>query len=384
MTTTSSPLPRAPVFGWNSLSGARAAGLPSVDDLPHRVATSSGRAAIFNACKLLDLPQGSAVLVPTYHCPSMVAAIVRAGLRPRFFAIDEQGLPDLDRIDPGPDTGAMLVAHYFGIPRSLAAVRAYCDLHGIALIEDCAHAFFGHAGERPVGAWGDFSVASLSKFFPGPESGLLASATRPIQLAAEPAGLMAEIKGIADTLQTASEFRRLQGLNAAIGAAFALKPRRAGRDSAEAGEAALPTWDLRRVTRAPTTAASWLHRALPRGRIVACRRANFDRYARWLAGSHGTRALDATRIPAAAGCAPYVFPLWVEDADRVYDGLRARGAPVLRWDQVWESTPRISGDRGSDWSRHVLQLLCHQDLSEDDVAAVASAARVLLEREAVG
>ena len=39
-----------------------------------------------------------------------------------------------------------------------AEVRAWCDAQSIALIEDCAHSFFGTAGNRPVGAWGDYGL----------------------------------------------------------------------------------------------------------------------------------------------------------------------------------------------------------------------------------
>jgi hypothetical protein len=75
---------------------------------------------------------------------------------------------------------------------------------------------------------------------------------------------------------------------------------------------------------------------------------------------------------------PYVFPLWVDDADRVYQALRGLGAPVFRWDRIWPGTPHLPGDVGPLWSRHVLQLLCHQDLDARDVARVVSAVRNLL------
>ena len=65
-----------------------------------------------------------------------------------------------------------------GVVRQLVA--AGCDRLGIALIEDCAHCFFGNAGDPPVGCWGDFATASLSKFFPVPEAGVLASVNREI------------------------------------------------------------------------------------------------------------------------------------------------------------------------------------------------------------
>ena len=66
--------------------------------------------------------------------------------------------------------------------------------------------------------------------------------------------------------------------------------------------------------------------------------------------------------------APYALPLWVDDADRVYQHLRDEGMPVFRWDRVWPHAQVAPDDQGPAWSRHVLQLLCHQDLSAADGA----------------
>ena len=382
-------MPRGPVLGWASFAGPRAAGVTSVDALPHRAFATSGRAAIYQALRQLQLPAGNAVLVPTYHCPTMVAPVVQADLQPLFFAIDASGLPDLASIERscGVQARAMLVAHYFGIPRSLAAAREFCDRHGIALIENCAHCYFGVAGERPVGAWGDFAIASLTKFFPVPEGGLLASATRPFALSLEPAGIVAQLKGVADTLELACEFGRLRSLNAALRAAFALKHLRGRRSAAPINVAAsapdrLGGWDVIRPAKMPLGVSTWLSRALPRGRIVAQRRANYRLYANLLAGATGARPLLSRADVGEGAAAPYVFPLWVQDADRVYHALRAHGAAVLRWDRLWEGTPGIDGDCGLAWSRHVLQFLCHQDLDARDIEATAAATRALLECEA--
>ena len=154
-----SMFPRGPVLGWASFTGARSVALPSVEDLPHVVMTSSGRAAIYQALRQLNLPAGSKVLLPTYHCPTMVAPVLLAGLEPVFYAVREDGLPDVTSLSrPEAANGrVVLTAHYFGLTRSLHEVRAWCDERGAALIEDCAHAFFGMAGERPVGAWGDYA-----------------------------------------------------------------------------------------------------------------------------------------------------------------------------------------------------------------------------------
>ena len=168
-----------------------------MEDLAHAAFTTSGRAAIYQALLQLKLPAGSTVLVPTYHCPTMVAPVPLANLNVAYFGLHADGLPDLGSIDTATATRsrAMIVSHYFGLARSLAEVRQWCDQHGIALIEDCAHCYFGEAGARPVGAWGDYSTASLSKFFPVSERGVLASAHRPItDLRLTPPGLKAQLK----------------------------------------------------------------------------------------------------------------------------------------------------------------------------------------------
>lgn len=373
---------KTPVFGWaNFGKSGRAAAAPSVADLPHVGFTTSGRAAIFQALQQLDLPLGSTILLPTYHCPTMIAPGLLAGLRTVYFGIRSDGLPNLDEIPQavGADAKVMIVSHYFGLPQSLHEVRAWCDARGIALIEDCAHCFFGQAGERQVGAWGDFCTASLSKFFPVPEAGLLGSAhhrIRPVNLAAQ--GLRAQIKGWVDVLETSTRYLGLPGLNSILAAIFNLKkvaketsaPPDLRADAVDPTAAMLAACDMGRIDRRPLAVASLLYKLLPQDRIVRLRVRNFQIYAQMLSEIAGSRALiSADANPAA----PYVFPLWVDDAERVYHALRISGFPIFRWDRIWPDTPVLKADFGADWSAHVLQLLCHQDLSEDEIRATAVA-----------
>lgn len=379
-------MPRGPVFGWDNFGSVPGCELQGVEQLPHLAYTTSGRAAIYQALRQLKLKRDSSVLVPTYHCPTMVAPVLLAGARPCYFGILPNGLPNLDSIAPevARDASAMLVPHYFGLPQSLAVVRTWCDEHGIALIEDCAHSLFGTAGERSVGAWGDFATASLSKFLPIPEAGLLASAQgplAPLQLTSQ--GMKAELKGFADVLEVATLNRRLTGLNSLIGSLFRLKKAvRSARsvDRSNVVEASsesdfMSACDMQRIDHAPLVASAWLVRGLPRSRIIARRRENYDAYARKLRDCRGARALLQIDSQHTA---PYVFPLWVDDADRVYQALRTCGYPVFRWDRIWPGTPQQPGDAGPLWSRHVLQLLCHQDLHGDDIDATAVAIKRLL------
>ena len=127
--------------------------------------------------------------------------------------------------------------------------------------------------------------------------------------------------------------------------------------------------DMGRVADAPLAVSLLLNRVLPRGRIAARRRENFARYAQRFANVSGARPLFAPGTAAA----PYVFPLWVDDAERVYAAARTQRLPVFRWDRIWPGTPGLANDHGPQWSHHVLQLLCHQDLSAADVDCTATA-----------
>jgi dTDP-4-amino-4,6-dideoxygalactose transaminase len=379
------PMPRGPVLDWSSFQIVDAPGIRSIEQLPHRVFTTSGRAAIYQALLQLQLPAQSSVLVPTYHCPTMIAPVLLAGLRPVYYGVRSDALPNLADIDAATadNARAMLVPHYFGLAQSLAEVRAWCDRHGIALIEDCAHCFFGEAGERPAGAWGDFSTASLSKFLPVPEAGLLASAHRRlVPPEFHGAGLKAQIKGGVDVLEFATRYRRLAGLNTPLKVLFKLKnarhamPVANGVPETVTEETMMRDCDMARLAQRPLVASMVLKNILPRGRIIARRQRNFSLYAEHLRNLNGARML---RPLPTKPVAPYVFPLWVDDADRVYHSLRTRDFPVFRWDRIWPGTPELPGDVGLSWSRHVVQLLCHQDLSKADVLRTIEALRHLLD-----
>ncbi|MEH0165822.1 DegT/DnrJ/EryC1/StrS family aminotransferase [Roseateles microcysteis] len=370
-------MPKGPVFGWAALRHLPAPTLPSVEDLPQLRFTTSGRAAIYQALQLLKLPAGSAVLLPTYHCPTMVAPVLMLGLRPVYFGLNAEGLPDLAGIshDEATEAGAMLVSHYFGLPRSLAAVRDWCDQQGIALIEDCAHSYFGQAGERPIGRWGDYATASVSKFFPVPEAGVLASATRPLpDSALRPQGAKAQLKAWVDVLEIGTRHGRLAGLQALLAIFFRLKSGPVSRRVAPAPAAGTSAEDLMlgcdmgRIAAKPLALSMLLREHLPRDRIIALRQRNFALYEQMLGEHNAMRDFAAQGI---ADCAPYVYPFWVEDADRVYHALRERGLPVFRWDRLWPGTPKLPQDHGRRWSHHLLQLLCHQDLDDNDIQQTA-------------
>ncbi len=387
MTLREFPLPRGPVLDWSSFEQVDAPGISSVENLAHTTLTTSGRAAIYQALLQLKLLPGSTVLVPTYHCPTMIAPVLLAGLKPAYFGLLGDGLPNLGMIDPAvaASSKAMIVSHYFGIANSLAEVRDWCDEYNVALIEDCAHCYFGEAGERPIGAWGDYSTASLSKFFPVSEGGLLASARRPIvALQLSRPSAKAQLKGFADVLEIATRHQRFSGINTALAFLFRSKnwrlPLSTHLEAARELTAMdiMADCDMARITQSPLWASMILKAILPRGRIIARRQKNFAGYAERLDGLCGARPLFPKYASQSSRIAPYVFPIWVDEPDAVYQSLREQQLPVFRWDRIWPGTPGLKGDAGPLWSHHVLQLLCHQDLFEADIERTSLALRRLL------
>ncbi|WP_114649887.1 DegT/DnrJ/EryC1/StrS family aminotransferase [Pseudothauera hydrothermalis] len=366
-------LPRRPILDWSSFLGGRSAGLPSVADLPYRRMTTSGRAAIFHALRLARLAPGTPVLVPTYHCPTMIAPVVAAGLRPVFYALECTGLPALDSIDAAlaRQAGAILVPHLFGIARSLAKVRQWCDGTDTLLIEDCAHAFYGMAGERPVGHWGDYATASLTKFLPVPEGGLLASACRPLpRLGLRAQAPLAQLKGLVDVLHLAADHGRLKGLGTLVHTALRWRRRATGPATdmpPAAQDSAAPAFaaDMGRHNEAPLWVSRALQGALAQEPIIQARRANYLALARALDLGAAAKPLFPTLDAATV---PYAMPFWVQDAQRVYPQLRAAGVAVFRWDRLWPDTPSIAADHARTWPRHLLQVLCHQALHPEDMA----------------
>ncbi|MCS6944101.1 MAG: DegT/DnrJ/EryC1/StrS family aminotransferase [Sutterellaceae bacterium] len=383
-----SSVPRLPVLGWRSLRLRRSQSYPaSVLARGQPVFVSSGRAAIYHALRSLAVGPGDRILVPTYHCPTMVAPIARLGAEPLFYAIDRTAGADLGWLNEIDLRGvkAMIAVHFFGIPQALGRVQAFCRERGIALIEDCAHAFFGRCGATPVGASGDFVIASLPKFFPSTEGGCLfvtAQAGRGVSLM-QP-GMLAELRAVFDVLELGVQHGRLGVLGSALNAVLSVKRRlRRSRDGAastrlqlDAGDPA--AWlDEAALERSALRVSRLLVAYTHAERLIARRRANYERWRTALENVEGAQPLFPD-LPE--GAVPYVFPLKVQQADGVYQKLRARGVPVFRWDIAWPGVPRLEGDHGREWLTDVFQLGCHQELSESDVLGLAEIVRTALVR----
>ncbi|WP_366834226.1 DegT/DnrJ/EryC1/StrS family aminotransferase [Rhodoferax sp.] len=371
------PTPRLPVLDWGTFSGPRVSATPCVLTHPSTQFTQSGRASILLALEMLEIGPGDTVLVPTYHCPTMIAPIVSRGAQPVFYPLDSTGAPNLEWINQDKTQGvrAILVAHFFGLPQPLTAVRQWCDQQGVRLIEDCAHALFGTSDDRAVGYWGDLAIASLTKFLPVPEGGCLLNNTllAPFPELHQPKP-KSQVKAGFDILHAGINHGRLNGLGTLMRSLFGVlslfkkKPLHQPPPTESSSPAGF-TIDVAQSHQGLTYPSRWIANHAPRERIVLRRRANYLVLAQALSGLRGMHPL---RPDLPAKCAPYVFPLWVDHPDPGYGELRRMAFPVSRWDWLWPTVSKLPNDSGIQWSHHILQLACHQDLTPAELEEMIS------------
>jgi len=106
---------------------------------------------MFDAYRLSGVGAHGSLLAPAYHCRTMLDPAISLGASIGLYPLDEALAPDLaslrQLVRGGPQpVRALLLTHFFGFAQAAAPIRALCDEHGIALIEDCSHALFDPRG----------------------------------------------------------------------------------------------------------------------------------------------------------------------------------------------------------------------------------------------
>ena len=123
----------------------------------HAISFNAGRVALLGILRGLGTGAGDDVLlqVPTHIV--VANAITHAGADPVYVDCDPRTYNvDLARADRRvtPRSRVLVLQHTFGVPADLEAVQAFCDRHGLVLIEDCVHALGATFRGRPIGSFG--------------------------------------------------------------------------------------------------------------------------------------------------------------------------------------------------------------------------------------
>ncbi len=128
------------------------------------VAVCNGSVALDLAFEVLNLPEGSEVILPSFAIVSCLAPILRQKLSPIFVDADSSTWNvDLEKVytSISPKTSAILVVHTYGLGSPLNELESHCRANGIYLIEDAAEAHGVRIQGRPAGSFGDISTFSF-------------------------------------------------------------------------------------------------------------------------------------------------------------------------------------------------------------------------------
>ncbi|AFM15562.1 putative PLP-dependent enzyme possibly involved in cell wall biogenesis [Mycolicibacterium chubuense NBB4] len=137
------------------------------------VGVANGTDALTLILAGLGIGPGDEVIVPANTFIATAEAVCAVGARPRFVDV----LPDTLLIDPDaaaaairPGTAAIVAVHLFGQMADLHALHRVARRHGLALIEDAAHA---HGARRRGRRAGSCSDAAAFSFYPSRNLGAL-------------------------------------------------------------------------------------------------------------------------------------------------------------------------------------------------------------------
>lgn len=137
--------------------------------VPYAAVTYSGTSALYFILETLKkLSPKTTVVVPSFVCPLVPSAVVRAGLKVEVCDIVKDRFDydhnELERIcRDNQDILAVIAVHLAGIPVDLDSIGAITKKQGIFLVEDCAQALGAEYDGKKVGTIGDFGFFSLCR-----------------------------------------------------------------------------------------------------------------------------------------------------------------------------------------------------------------------------
>jgi dTDP-4-amino-4,6-dideoxygalactose transaminase len=301
------------------------------------------RNAIYHGLRVLNLEPGDNVLVPSYHCTSVVEPVLQYGCKVKFYNVGLDVKSDLREIESkiDPKTRVVLVIHYFGFPQPIASIKRFCRERGLYLIEDCAHVLTGQTAEAvPLGTTGDISIFSWRKFLPVYDGGQLVINNPDLQLesrweAGGPLFGLKIAKNLLDKLLEDSSHVLVNRLATLSQAPSALFHRLAGANGYRQNISTVNSYDLDFDLASANLKMSRLSQYILRNTDVADvtekRRSNYRFVAEGIKRLPGAKPLYPS-LPEQV--VPWVFPLLAHGVLNLHLKLRERGIPATNWSGV--------------------------------------------------
>jgi dTDP-4-amino-4,6-dideoxygalactose transaminase len=144
----------------------------------HGLPLANGSCSLEVALAACGIGSGDEVLVPGLTFVTTAISVLAVNAIPVFVDVDPDSLClDATAAEAAVTerTRAVIPVHLAGRPCDLDALGELCETHGLAMIEDCAHAHGSRWRERGVGTFGSFGSFSfqLGKLMTAGEGGAL-------------------------------------------------------------------------------------------------------------------------------------------------------------------------------------------------------------------
>ena len=123
----------------------------------HAIGVANGTDALELALRVLGISQGDEVITVSHTAVATVAAIEASGgtpvlvdIEPDYYTMD----PDLLHEALSPRTKAVIPVHIYGQSADLDLIQKFCQVHGLALIEDVSQAHGARWRGKRLGSHG--------------------------------------------------------------------------------------------------------------------------------------------------------------------------------------------------------------------------------------
>lgn len=142
---------------------------------------SLGRYAMKEALRYAGVGSGDFVLMPSFICRDLLAAVAELEAKVIFYEIDKLLKPiDLARAK---NAKVVVAVNYFGFAQDLAPFNEYCRQSGAILIEDNAHGFLSRdENNNLLGTRAKFGITSFRKSLHVPNGAILNSSLDDLEI----------------------------------------------------------------------------------------------------------------------------------------------------------------------------------------------------------
>ncbi len=344
--------------------------------------TYNARAALYQLLLAMPRSERNTVLLPAFHCTTVVEPALRAGWKVRFYRIRTDLSIDLEHLQSqlSKDVAALLVIHFLGFPAPLEDTHRMSREAGCYLIEDWAHSFLRGPEAAIPGDQGDFALFSFYKHAPSFAGGGLRLNTKitwplPSQISAGKRQSALIAKRLLEQIVDNSSGSLLKsGLQKFERWRVKMKSRQNTASETSSENSIEPAYEFSdRLARA---GIPWLSRrvllATRWAGLMEARRRNYAYLAQNLLENQWMQKVHTALPPDVC---PWAFPVWMSARAEQDVQLRARGVPLFTFGEVLHpitvQSPAVVRKDAEDLSRCLLLLSVHQNLELTDMERTA-------------